>query len=82
MRKPLCIIVAATLAGMPGAGSAASPGGNTGHLACIATPHQTEGPFFVYEKVARSDLRSDGETGRTTPGVPLRADQPTNKGIG
>jgi protocatechuate 3,4-dioxygenase beta subunit len=62
----------ATLAGVSRAASAAAPGGNAVRLACVATPEQTEGPFFVDEKLARSDLRTDAETGRTTPGVPLR----------
>src|SRR5688572_18549048 len=39
---------------------------------CIARPEQTEGPFFVDEKLNRSDIRSDPATGAVKPGVPLR----------
>jgi protocatechuate 3,4-dioxygenase beta subunit len=40
-------------------------------LSCTVTPEQTEGPFFVDEKLARSDLRTEPSTGTVTPGVPL-----------
>jgi protocatechuate 3,4-dioxygenase beta subunit len=40
--------------------------------ACIVTPKQTEGPFFVDERLQRSDIRVDPSDGRITPGVPLR----------
>src|SRR5918993_3342967 len=40
--------------------------------ACIVTPKQTEGPFFVDERLKRSDIRVDPSNGRITPGVPLR----------
>src|SRR5438874_561989 len=39
--------------------------------ACIARPQQTEGPFFVDERLVRSDIRSDPATGRVAPGAPL-----------
>jgi len=39
---------------------------------CIARPQQTEGPFFVEERLNRSDIRSDPGTGAVKPGVPLR----------
>lgn len=39
---------------------------------CIARPQQTEGPFFVDERLNRSDIRSDPATGSVKPGVPLR----------
>ena len=38
---------------------------------CVVRPQQTEGPFFVDEKLNRSDLRSDPATGIRQPGVPL-----------
>ncbi len=38
---------------------------------CIARPELTEGPFFVDEKLLRSDIRSDAKTGRIKAGVPL-----------
>ena len=39
---------------------------------CLARPQQTEGPFFVDEALARSDIRSDPATGAVSPGAPLR----------
>ncbi len=39
--------------------------------ACIVTPKQTEGPFFVDERLKRSDIRVDPSGGRIKPGVPL-----------
>ena len=38
---------------------------------CIARPELTEGPYFVDEKLMRSDIRSDAKTGRIKVGVPL-----------
>jgi protocatechuate 3,4-dioxygenase beta subunit len=40
--------------------------------ACIVRPQQTEGPYFVDERLDRSDIRSDPGTGAVRPGVPLR----------
>jgi protocatechuate 3,4-dioxygenase beta subunit len=39
--------------------------------ACIATPAQTEGPYFVDERLNRSDIRSDPTDGSMRDGVPL-----------
>jgi protocatechuate 3,4-dioxygenase beta subunit len=38
---------------------------------CLATPAQTEGPYFVEENLNRSDIRSDPATGAVKPGVLL-----------
>lgn len=38
---------------------------------CVARPEQTEGPYFVDERLNRSDLRSDPSDGVLKPGVPL-----------
>lgn len=38
---------------------------------CIVTPALTEGPYFVDERLNRSDIRSDPATGSVRPGVPL-----------
>ena len=38
---------------------------------CIARPELTEGPYFVDEKLIRSDIRSDAKTGVIKVGVPL-----------
>jgi protocatechuate 3,4-dioxygenase beta subunit len=40
--------------------------------ACVVRPQQTEGPYFVDEKLNRSDIRTDPSDGSTKPGVPLR----------
>jgi protocatechuate 3,4-dioxygenase beta subunit len=39
--------------------------------ACIVTPNQTEGPFFVDERLNRSDIRVDPSDGSIKAGVPL-----------
>jgi protocatechuate 3,4-dioxygenase beta subunit len=39
--------------------------------ACVAQPALTEGPFFVDEKLNRSDIRTDTRTGAASPGLPL-----------
>jgi protocatechuate 3,4-dioxygenase beta subunit len=39
---------------------------------CVVRPQQTEGPYFVDEKLNRSDLTTDPATGAARPGVPLR----------
>ena len=43
-----------------------------GTPSCIARPAQTEGPFFVDEKLNRSDIRSDPRSGEVKAGIPLR----------
>lgn len=40
--------------------------------ACTVKPQQTEGPYFVDEKLNRSDIRSDPADGTIKQGVPLR----------
>jgi protocatechuate 3,4-dioxygenase beta subunit len=39
--------------------------------ACVVTPAQTEGPYFVDEKLNRSDIRSDPTDNTVKEGVPL-----------
>jgi protocatechuate 3,4-dioxygenase beta subunit len=38
---------------------------------CVVRPAQTEGPYFVDEKLNRSDIRSDPSDGSIKPGTPL-----------
>jgi protocatechuate 3,4-dioxygenase beta subunit len=38
---------------------------------CIVRPEQTEGPYFIDERLNRSDIRSDPTTGQVTAGTPL-----------
>jgi protocatechuate 3,4-dioxygenase beta subunit len=50
----------------------ASPGSNDSKPpACVLTPKQTEGPFFVDERLKRSDIRVDPSDGSVKSGVPL-----------
>jgi len=39
---------------------------------CVVRPQQTEGPYFVDEKLNRSDIQSDPSDGSVKQGVPLR----------
>jgi len=39
---------------------------------CIVSPEQTEGPYFVDEKLNRSDIRLDPADGKIKDGVPLQ----------
>ncbi len=38
---------------------------------CVVRPEQTEGPYFVDEKLHRSDIRSDPASGVVSDGTPL-----------
>ncbi|HWF60782.1 MAG TPA: intradiol ring-cleavage dioxygenase [Nitrospira sp.] len=38
---------------------------------CIVRPEQTEGPYFVDERLHRSDIRADPANGQMRPGAPL-----------
>jgi len=50
-------------------------GGATGGAAgCVLTPAQTEGPYFVDERLDRSDVRDDPATGAARPGAVLTLD--------
>ena len=53
-------------------GQAAQAGaGSAGLPACVVVPQQTEGPYFVDEKLLRSDIRADPSTGAVKAGAPL-----------
>lgn len=39
---------------------------------CVVRPQQTEGPYFVDERLDRSDIRSDPSDGSVKQGTPLR----------
>jgi protocatechuate 3,4-dioxygenase beta subunit len=43
-----------------------------GAPACVARPEQTEGPYFIDDKLKRSDIRADPSDGSVKPGMPLR----------
>jgi protocatechuate 3,4-dioxygenase beta subunit len=38
---------------------------------CVVRPEQTEGPYFVDERLHRMDIRSDPTNGKVTPGTQL-----------
>ena len=38
---------------------------------CVLTPNKTEGPYFVDEKLNRSDIRADPSDGSVQPGTPV-----------
>ena len=54
-----------SLTSLSTAAAAVTPG-------CVVRPEQTEGPYFVDEKLNRSDIRSDPSDGSVKQGVPLR----------
>jgi protocatechuate 3,4-dioxygenase beta subunit len=39
--------------------------------ACVFVPEQTEGPYFVDDRLNRSDIRTDPRDGSRRPGMPL-----------
>ncbi len=41
-------------------------------MSCVGRPALTEGPFFVDEKLNRSDIRSDPSNNTVRPGTPLK----------
>src|SRR5256885_5362935 len=63
-----------TLAVFRCGGTAAADGGAVSNGACVLDPTLTRGPFWVDERLSRSDIRSD-TNGRASPnprpGVPL-----------
>jgi len=62
---------AAMLAKLPGAGPTGPRPLAPSLPACVVRPAQDEGPFFVDEKLNRSDIRSDPVTGVLSAGTPL-----------
>jgi len=74
----LGLVSAAGLLGCSSGGARAASESPTtptpGGPSCVVRPQQTEGPYFVDERLNRSDLRSDPATGFARPGVPLRID--------
>lgn len=45
--------------------------GGSASTSCVLTAALTEGPYFVDEKLARSDIRADPATGAISAGIPL-----------
>lgn len=61
----------ATSAAATGTAAAATTPAATTLPSCIVRPALTEGPYFVDEKLDRSDIRSDPATGTVRPGALL-----------
>lgn len=64
-RAPAASTQAATSPTVSASTSAAIP-------QCVVRPEQTEGPYFVDEKLNRSDIRTDASGGTPRPGAPLQ----------
>jgi protocatechuate 3,4-dioxygenase beta subunit len=64
---------AASASAEPSATAAASAAGSAAVAlpSCIVRPALTEGPYFVDEKLNRSDIRSEPSTGQVKPGTLL-----------
>jgi len=56
---------------MTGTRSQAQTASDTPQSLCLVRPEQTEGPYFVDERLHRTDIRSDPSNGSITPGTPL-----------
>src|SRR5687767_14893214 len=78
-RELLVLLGAAGATALTGCGTRGSPSradevagaGNLASVSCIARPQQTEGPFFVDERLNRTDIRSDPADGSVRPVLPL-----------
>jgi len=57
--------------GAGGLTSAETSGGSTGDAACVLTPELTVGPYFVDERLNRSDLTTNTTDTNVTNGAPL-----------
>ncbi|MGI8588656.1 MAG: intradiol ring-cleavage dioxygenase [Chloroflexia bacterium] len=55
-----------------GSAQAAATVGTDTLPSCVVRPAETEGPYFVDEKINRSDIRSDPSDGSVKQGAPLR----------
>lgn len=69
-RNALQLMAAAGASLITGCG-VASENKSTSNLACVVTPEQTEGPYFVDEKLMRSDIRFDPTDGSIQDGTLL-----------
>lgn len=75
-RVMLALITATAANSVLGCGRApdgpSGPYGQQTTAGCLVSPEQTEGPFFVDEKLNRSDIRIDPEDGSISQGLPLQ----------
>ena len=70
------VVAACTGRGQTAVTSSPSPSASTSPSAiqmpaCVVTPTETEGPYFVDERLNRSDITIDPTGGGARPGVPL-----------
>jgi protocatechuate 3,4-dioxygenase beta subunit len=70
-RRALALIGAGGASVLTGASSWVRAARGDAALACVARPQQIEGPYFIDERLNRSDIRSDTLTKVLSPGVPL-----------
>lgn len=56
---------------MNGTRSLTQAASGTSRSLCLARPEQTEGPYFVDERLHRMDIRSDPTNGKVTVGTPF-----------
>lgn len=71
-RRVLGLICATTAASLVGNLRAQSPPSTANSTPCVVRPEQTEGPYFLDERLNRSDIRPDPADGSVRPGAPLR----------
>lgn len=64
-------VTADTLIGAESPGVIQTPAGTSSTAPCVVRPEQTQGPYFVDEKLNRSDIRSDPSNGLVSAGIPL-----------
>jgi len=69
-RREVLAIMGTTGAAVLTACASGRSGGDV--LACVVSPEQTEGPYYVEPVLERSDIRADPSTGEVKEGVPLR----------
>lgn len=69
----LATVTSTTLAAaLPGVAPTQAPSSAAAAMpSCVVRPELTEGPYFVDEKIERSDIRSDPTTGQMREGIPL-----------
>jgi len=70
-REALVLLGATSAAFLIGSRAATPQTLATPRSPCIVRPEQTEGPYFVDERLHRSDIRTDPADGQVTPGALL-----------
>ena len=70
-RDALAAMGAAGAALFFGCKAATDPVSSSGNQSCLVRPALTQGPYFVDEKLQRSDIRSDPSDGSVKPGALL-----------